>query len=89
MQQCSIYPGNVVNISGYAANDPSLEIVIDYGGPTGARIGNDGPNLKWGAERDTLTVQIDGNSVLGAATFSRYSGGTKESAQGSFKVNCG
>lgn len=88
MRQCSIYPGGIVNIWGYAADDPELEIVIDYGGPNQVRIGNDGPNVVWQAERDTLEIQIDGQRVLGTATFSRYAGGTKETARGSIEVNC-
>lgn len=88
MKQCSVYPGGIVNIWGYAADNDSLEIVIDYGGPTGARIGNDGPNVKWQAERETLEVDIDGKSVRGTATFNRYVNGIKESAEGSFQINC-
>lgn len=88
MRQCSIYPGGIVSISGYAARDPDLEIVIDYGGPNQVRIGNDGPNVVWQAERDTLEIRIEGQHVQGSATFSRYAGGTRESAPGTIDVNC-
>ena len=88
LRQCSIYPGGIVNIWGFAADDPELEIVIDFGGPTGARIGKDGADVKWQAERDTLELQVDGQRVTGSATFSRYNNGTKGSAEGSFEVNC-
>lgn len=87
-RQCSVYPGGIVSIWGSAARNPELEIVIDYGGPDQVRIGNDGPDAVWQTDRDTLELQIDGRSVSGTATFSRYAGGTKETAQGTIDVNC-
>jgi hypothetical protein len=86
--QCSIYPGNVVSIAGHAAGDPSLEIVIDYGGPSGVRIGDGGSEVSWNAIRDTIKIEIDGTHVTGTATFSTGAGGSGESAPGSFDVNC-
>lgn len=86
--QCSIYPGNVVSIAGHAAEDPSLEIVIDFGGPTGASIGNESTAVSWIALRDTLKIEIDGNRIRGTATFNQYVTGTGLSAEGSFDVTC-
>lgn len=88
--QCSVYPGNVVHIAGHAAEDPSLEIVIDYSPDDGyaeARVGSDS-GAGWHAMRDTLTFQIDGKHVVGSATFNVYATGTGESAQGSFEITC-
>ena len=86
--QCSVYPGDVVNIAGHAASDPELEIAIDYNGPTGVRIGGEG-GLSWYAMKDTLNVQIDGKRVQGSATFNTDFSGAGQSAAGSFDVNCG
>lgn len=86
--QCSIYPGNVVNIAGHAAENPDLEIVIDWGGPNGARIAESDSGPGWHAVRDTLTIEIDGPIVRGSATFSENSFGTGERAEGSFEVRC-
>ena len=86
---CSVYPGNVVNIAGHAAENSELEIVIDWGGPNQARIiaeSDSGPG--WHAIGDTLDVQVDGKTVKGSATFSEYFGGTGDRAEGSFEVNC-
>jgi len=86
--QCSVYPGPIVNIAGHAKDNPSLEIVIDYGGPTGARIDNDGSAEGWHAIRETLKVEIDGKRIQGTATFNKMSGGSGDSAEGSFDVQC-
>ena len=85
--QCSVFPGNVVSISGHAAEDPSLEIVIDVGGPDQVVIGS-GRDALWHAGRDTLQVQVDGKHVQGTATFTRGASGVGESRQGSFDVRC-
>ena len=85
--QCSVYPGNVVNIAGHAASDPALEIVIDYNGPTGVRIGGEGA-VSWHAIKDSLKFDIDGKRVQGSATFNTDMFGAGESAPGSFDINC-
>ena len=85
--QCSIYPGNVVSIAGHAEEDPSLEIIIDYGGPDGARIGPDSVS-GWQAMPETLIIEIDGRHVHGEATFSEFFGGRGDKAEGSFDVDC-
>ena len=86
--QCAVFPGDVVNIAGHAASDPDLEIVIDYNGPTGVRIGGEG-GISWYALQDTLAVKIDGKRVQGTATFNTEMSGTGQSATGIFEVNCG
>lgn len=85
--QCSIYPGDVVSIAGHAAEDPSLEIVIDYGGPNQVVIGS-GRNVRWHANKNSMTIKIDGRHVQGAATFTQNVTGTGESREGSFDVTC-
>ena len=85
--QCSVYPGEVVSIAGHAASDPDLEIVIDYNGPTGVRIGGEGP-LGWYAMVDTLKINVDGKRVSGSATFNTDSAGVGRTAPGEFDVNC-
>ena len=86
---CSVYPGNVVNIAGHAQGDPSLEIVIDHGGPDQVVIGSGGREALWYAMKETLKIQVDGKNVKGAATFNKSMYGSGESAEGSFEVNCG
>ena len=86
--QCSIYPGNVVSIAGHTAEDPTLEIVIDYGGPNQIRIGGEFDGL-WHAMHDTIKVEIAGKRIRGTATFNESLAGTGKSAEGSFEVNCG
>lgn len=87
--QCSIYPGNVVSIAGHAAEDPSVEIVIDYGGPTGVTIGTYGREPWWQAVRDTIEVEIEGRRRIGGtATFEVFRNGAKETAEGSFDISC-
>lgn len=85
--QCSVFPGPIVNIAGYAAEDDAIEIVIDYGGPTGVRVGGNGP-VSWHAVRNTIDIEIDGAYVRGTATFTEFASGTGESAEGSFEVTC-
>jgi len=84
--QCSIYPGNIVSIAGHAAEDESLQLVIDYGGPTGVRVG-DGPDA-WHAQPESIKVHIEGKRIQGTATFFRYSGSPDDTRQGSFDVSC-
>ncbi len=87
LKQCSIYPGGIVNIWGLTDSEPSHEVIMDFGGPTGVKIGEAYPPL-WQAEKETLEIQINGSRLEGTATFFRYAAGTKEVAQGSFEINC-
>ena len=87
--QCSIFPGNMINIAGYAADDPNLEIVIDYNGPTGVRIGGEADSaVTWHAQQHTIAIQIDGKRVQGTASFNTDMSGAGASAEGSFEVDC-
>jgi hypothetical protein len=87
--QCSIYSDSLVNIAGHAAEDPSLEIVLDYGGPTGVRIGTVSREPWWQAVRDSIAIEIeDRRRIRGTATFEVFRNGTKESAEGSFDITC-
>jgi len=88
LKSCSVYPGPIVNIWGYAESDPELEITIDHGGPDQAVVGS-GRDALWHAIKDTLEFEVDGKNVRGTATFSQYFGGGGETADGSFEVNCG
>lgn len=85
---CSVYPGPVVNIAGHAAEEPSLEIVIDWGGPNQARIAETDSGPGWHAIRDTLNVEVNGKRVKGSATFSEYYTGTGKQGEGSFDIQC-
>ncbi|HEX7719952.1 MAG TPA: hypothetical protein VF389_09105 [Woeseiaceae bacterium] len=85
---CSIYPGNIVNIAGHAAENTELEIVIDWGGPNQVRIAEHDSAPGWYAVEETLDVQVDGKTVKGSATFGEHFGGGGEQADGSFEVTC-
>ena len=85
---CSIYPGNIVNIAGHAAENAEMEIVIDWGGPNQVTIAEHDSAAGWYADRETLVVQVDGKTVKGSATFGEHFGGRGEQAEGSFEVNC-
>jgi len=89
--QCSIYPGNVVSIAGHAAEDTSLEIVIDYTtqrGPVGVSVGSDRREGSWFAVKDSLQWQIEERQVSGTATFSEFRSGNGKTAEGSFEISC-
>lgn len=86
--QCAIFPGPVVSIAGHAAKDASLEVVIDYGGPTRVRLGSRDSSVSWYAVRDTIEIDIDSDQVRGSATFTEFSTGTGRSANGTFEVAC-
>ena len=88
--QCGVYPGDVVAIAGHAESDPDLEIVIDNdpGGRSEVRIGGEGQAITWYSVKESLQLTINGRQVQGNATFSTGYGGSGESKQGSFKVNC-
>lgn len=84
---CQVHSEDVVNISGHAAEDPSLEIVIDYGGPNQVVIGS-GSDILWRAIKDTIEIQVEGRSVRGTASFNQGYAGGGNSAEGLFDVNC-
>ena len=85
--QCSVYSGSVVNIAGHAAEDESLEIVIDYGGPNQVRIG-EGSGAIWHAVPGSIEMQIEGRRVTGSANFTEQFGGAGTPATGSWDVGC-
>ena len=85
---CSVYPGGIVNIAGHAAENPDLEVVIDWGGPDQARIAESDSGPGWHAIRDTLEIRVDGRKVTGHATFSEFVGVAGNRAEGSFEVDC-
>lgn len=85
--QCSIFPGNVVSIAGRAAEDESLEIVLDYGGPNQVRIG-EGDGALWHARSDTIEAEVDGRTLRGTADFTPDPAGTGEATPGWWEVTC-
>jgi hypothetical protein len=87
--QCSVYPGDVVSIAGHAKEDDSVEIVIDWGGPVGVHVGEDGADTSWHALRDSIQVTIDNKHVSGNASFATSSYSTTAVAEGSFNIECG
>jgi hypothetical protein len=87
--QCSIYSDDLVNIAGHAAEDPSVEIVIDYGGPTGVTIGTVSQEPWWQAVQDSIAIEIENRRrVRGTATFEVFRNGTRGSVEGSFDITC-
>lgn len=87
--QCSVYPGNVVSIAGHAKEDESVEIVIDWGGPVGVRVGQDSTDTSWHAIKDSIAVTIENKRVRGTASFATNSYSTSAVAEGSFDIECG
>ena len=87
--QCSVYPGNVVSIAGHAKEDESVEIIIDWGGPVGVRIGRDSNDTSWHAVQDSIEMTIENKRVSGTASFATSSYSTNAVAQGSFDIECG
>lgn len=87
--QCSVFPGNVVSIAGHAKEDESVEIIIDWGGPVGVHIGQDGTDTSWHAVQDSIAVTIENKRVFGTASFATTSYSSKAVAEGSFDIECG
>lgn len=84
---CQVHSKELVNIAGYSAEDTSMEISIDYGGPYQVTVGNDN-DIVWRANKDTIEIQVEGRRVQGTATFNEgYSSGGN-TAEGSFDVTC-
>jgi hypothetical protein len=84
---CQVHSQDVVNISGHAAEDPTLEIAIDYGGPNQVVVGS-GRDILWRARKETIEIQVEGKHVQGTATFNEGYASGGNSAEGSFDVNC-
>jgi hypothetical protein len=85
--QCGVFPGNIVAIAGYAAEDPDTEIVIDYDaerGPIGVRVEKPNGRPAWSAGENDLAFTIDGKKVSGSGTFTEAG----RQAQGRFEVAC-
>jgi hypothetical protein len=87
--QCSVYPGDVVSIAGHAKEDESVEIVIDWGGPTGVHVGQDQTDTSWHAVADSIKLTIDDKRVSGTASFAKTSYSTNAVSEGSFDIECG
>ncbi|MDZ7842396.1 MAG: hypothetical protein U5R46_16475 [Gammaproteobacteria bacterium] len=94
--QCSVFPGNIVMISGHAADNEEVEIVIDHDPSSGlvsAYVQGPDDSPYWIAEDDAITFEIDGKTVKGSGTFKVGLGGTVEAGQprerqGSFAITC-
>jgi hypothetical protein len=86
-QFCQIHSNELVNISGHAAEDTSLEISIDYGGPNQVVVGS-GSDILWRAVKDSIEIQVEGKRVQGTATFNEGYAGSGNSTDGSFDINC-
>ena len=84
---CQIHNNDLVNISGHATEDPSLEISIDYGGPNQVVVGS-GRDVLWNAMKETIEIQVEGRRVRGTANFNAGHSASGESAAGSFDVTC-
>lgn len=86
--QCSIYPGPIVNIAGHVKGQPDLEFVVDYGGPTGARIGKFGEPDSWHASKESISIEIDGRTVRGAGSFGHTTPNATDRIEGEFTLDC-
>ena len=73
----------------YAKEDESVEIIIDWGGPVGVRIGRDSNDTSWHAVQDSIEMTIENKRVSGTASFATSSYSTNAVAQGSFDIECG
>ena len=88
--QCSVFPGNIVSISGHAQSDENLAIVIDHDpdGRSGIRIGSERGDDGWYSVNGSLKFKIDGKNVQGSAQFSAFAGGTDDLVAGEFNIDC-
>lgn len=88
--QCSVFPGPVVSIAGHAAEDPAVEIVIDYSGaegPTGVSVTKPDGTVDWNAYA-SMNFQIERKRVQGAGYFTGTMRGVQKQAEGRFDVDC-
>lgn len=94
--QCGVYPGDMVAISGHAAENEAIEIVLDHDPSSGlVSVYVKGPDSSpyWIAEDDAVAFEIDGKTVSGSGTFSigfgaQVADGQPRERQGSFEVRC-
>ncbi|GAB2505902.1 hypothetical protein [Arenimonas alkanexedens] len=89
--QCRVYPGPVAYVAGHAANDETIEIVIDYNpgdGVIGASVESTDGTLFWEAGKDALTFEINGRRIKGEGDFTASSGGEIRTARGKFEIDC-
>lgn len=85
--QCAIY-GSTVSIAGHAGNEHGTEIVLDWGGPTGIRIGSDGNADHWRAVRETIDLKIEDRTVSGSADFRQGFSNAGKAVNGRFEIRC-
>ena len=88
--RCTVAPGPVVSIAGHAAEDKSVEIIIDYNGtegPTGVSVIKPGGTLEWVAYA-SMIFQIERKRVQGAGYFTGMARGIEKQAAGKFDVDC-
>jgi hypothetical protein len=86
-RSCQVHNNDLVNISGHAAKDPSLEISIDFGGPDQVVVGS-GNDILWRATKETIEIRVEGRRVQGTASFNAGYAAGSGSADGSFDVTC-
>lgn len=89
--QCSVYPGPVVSISGHAAEDEAVAIILDYSPDDGliaAAVEQSDGSPGWFAMGDQVTFDVDGDHVKGEGRFTWKGAGAAREAQGKFDVQC-
>jgi hypothetical protein len=85
--QCGIFPGPIVAISGNAAEDADVELLVDFDEDSDlvAATANT-PEGTWLAENENVSIEVDGNTVSGEGTFRESISG--DTAEGSFEITC-
>ena len=85
--QCGIFPGPVVAISGNAAEDGDVELLVDFDEDNDlVQAAANTPEGTWLAENEDVSIEIDGRTVSGQGTFREFI--TGDTAEGSFEVTC-
>jgi hypothetical protein len=85
--QCGIFPGPIVAISGNAAEDADIELLVDFDEDSDlvAATANT-PEGTWLAENEDVSIEVDGSKVRGQGTFREFISG--DTAEGSFEITC-
>jgi hypothetical protein len=85
--QCGIFPGPIVAISGNAAEDGDVELLVDFDEDNDlVQAAANTPEGTWLAENEDVSIEIDGSTVSGQGTFREFI--TGDTAEGSFEITC-
>jgi hypothetical protein len=85
--QCGIFPGPIVAISGNAAEDADIELLVDFDEDSDlVQAAANTPEGTWLAENEDVSIEVDGSTVSGQGTFREFI--TGDTAEGSFEISC-